>query len=352
LIIFDEGHHAEAKTYVKIRNHFKSARCVYLSATPFHSDEFEKSFKYVYKEEFKEMCQNNIIRDFKLITVPGEVPKKDECFNFEEETFFINTLIKSCEKEDACLKKEDTSFGSLKILIICSNISHCNEMCKFIKGNEEWDDYPCYVHHSKNVNKDIDLKKFEQSKKKSILIICSALLEGWDHKNVYCIGIHANIGSGKKFTQLIGRALRKLGSFDQGKAQIVTFQSNKIKYQGMMENLKNDVIPSKKNKIMKQKTHLAPGSSRRYSDSDSDKDKDSDSDSDEDKDSDVIPSKKNKIMKQKTHLAHGSRRRFSDSDSDEEEIFLENKTKTSKRKCSNCRKPGHNKRTCPNELIY
>jgi DNA repair protein RadD len=76
LIIFDEGHHAEAKTYVKIRNHFKSARCVYLSATPFHSDEFEKSFKYVYKEEFKEMCQNNIIRDFKLITVPGEVPKR------------------------------------------------------------------------------------------------------------------------------------------------------------------------------------------------------------------------------------------------------------------------------------
>jgi superfamily II DNA or RNA helicase len=55
---------------------------------------------------------------------------------------------------------------------------------------------------------------------------------------LYLFGIHSNNGSQKKFTQVVGRALRKFNKFDQGTSKIVSFESNKEKYQKMIYRLR------------------------------------------------------------------------------------------------------------------
>ena len=106
-------------------------------------------------------------------------------------------------------------------MVLAQTKEGAEKFCKISNDRHGSSEYKCEVYVGKSPE---DVRKCFVSGKVRTLIVVGRLQEGFDHNKVSVVGIIRKIAPSSRvlFAQFIGRAVRKAGSDDTVKAQVVT----------------------------------------------------------------------------------------------------------------------------------
>ncbi len=259
LLVVDEAHHATAKTYRKLINDIKqnlkdrgnidSFRMLGLTATPFRTDESEKSLlKKVFPDDiiFSEHLRTLIIRG--ILAEPIFE-------NLETQLDFYRELtdkdIKAIEDFDKLPKKvaERIAMSSIRnkrvvdhyveyrekykpLLVFAVDIQHAIELNGLFQKRGINSDFVASKIIDENTGATISAKENSEKIKRfrkgelEVLINVEMLTEGTDLPNVQTVFLTRPTTSTILMTQMIGRALRGQKAGGTEKAYVVSFIDN------------------------------------------------------------------------------------------------------------------------------
>lgn len=263
MIIIDEAHHAEANTWLNAISHFKNAKVVKLTGTPFRTDEKELTGELIFKYKLSQAMANNYIKSLESIDyVPEELKltiddTDDKLYTIEElydmgiddeqwisrsvaysntcKNSIIDNSIKSLES-----KKKNSSVPH-KIIASAMTIPEAEKIkTMYIKRG-----LPTTVIHSgmdeedkEKVYSDIDNNRVE------VVVNVAMFGEGYDHKYFSVAAIFRPFRSLLPYEQFIGRILRYIPDEEATKAEdnIATVVSHKYFYmEKLWQNYKNEM---------------------------------------------------------------------------------------------------------------
>jgi superfamily II DNA or RNA helicase len=211
-VIFDECHHLAAKTFSKALKKIQSPYMIGLSATPERKDKLEYVFKYylgdiLYKENITP--NNKVLVEFYYFTIKH--PKFKTLCNRYSKKFTMNipgmtnNLVEIKERNDYIINILNSILineNSRKILLLSGRVSHCEELMKILKQNEDYvDDVGLYVGGMKKTQ----LKISEE--KKIILGTYEMAQEALDIQDLDTLVLATPLKG--NMNQTIGRILRK-----------------------------------------------------------------------------------------------------------------------------------------------
>ena len=214
LIIIDEAHHSAATTY---SNFFrKNIGVLGLTATPTRNDELELDFNdIVYSITYRELQQRNVI------LIP-------EFENIHTNIFVYAKSIK-IQKNQEELEKFDTKERNIKItkeifkrreklkkiLIFTGTINHARRLYEELDKENKILNCPYqhigYIYGGDNNEKNIknnDYLEEHKRYKKSILVNCKLLNEGYDDPSINAIVMATPTSSILYYLQCVGRVVR------------------------------------------------------------------------------------------------------------------------------------------------
>jgi superfamily II DNA or RNA helicase len=208
LLIIDEAHHAVAKTYSKIIDHFSAAYLLGVTATPDRADQkslgkrfgaiaYEYPLKRAIDEGYLVRIVGRRIRDFDidlrgLRVVAGDYSDAELSGRLE------NHILPICSS----IREETTG---LKTLIFLPTVEACRLFSETLKAQGVKADY---VHGGMNSGTrrrtlyDFSIGAIDH------LCSCSLLLEGYDEPTIQAIVILRPTTSRALYSQLVGRGTR------------------------------------------------------------------------------------------------------------------------------------------------
>lgn len=224
LIIIDEAHHQNAKTYQGIIKYFKNAIVVGLTATPFRSDGKKVSGLNLYTYHFHEAISAKIIRNIKCVNIsPEKISFNDsnnktytlnDILSLKEDSWFNNGVALSA---DCCKSIAAKSFEKLlelrkdfpetqhQIVACAMSIRHATHYVvpAFKELGLKVD-----IVHSDNQDND---KAFNNLKygKIDVIVSINMLGEGFDHPKLGVAAIFRPYKSLNPYIQFIGRVIRR-----------------------------------------------------------------------------------------------------------------------------------------------
>lgn len=225
LIIVDEAHHSAAISWEKVLTHFPNAKILYLTATPFRSDNKELRGKRIYRYPFKSAVVNGYIKRLtavyitpKMITLSFKDKAKktytlEEVLKLKEEDWFSRGIALSdeCNKsiiDNSIEKLERLRFeSSVKHQIIASAISinHAKNIALLYEARN----YETAVIHSKMSKSDQDdVFKRLRNNELDVIVNVGMLGEGFDHPQLSVAAIFTPYRSLKPYLQFVGRIMR------------------------------------------------------------------------------------------------------------------------------------------------
>jgi len=259
LLIVDEAHHATAKTYRKLINDIKQNlqdrgkidgfRMLGLTATPFRTDESEKSL-------LKKVFPDDIIFSEHLRTLITRGIIAEPIFeNLETQLDFYRELtdkdIKTIEDFDKLPKKvaERIAMSSIRnkrvvdhyvenrekykpLLVFAVDIQHAIELNGLFHKRGINSDFVASKIIDENTGATISAKENSEKIKRfrkgelEVLINVEMLTEGTDLPNVQTVFLTRPTTSTILMTQMIGRALRGQRAGGTDKAYVVSFIDN------------------------------------------------------------------------------------------------------------------------------
>jgi ATP-dependent helicase IRC3 len=259
LLIVDEAHHATAKTYRKLINEIKqnlqdrgkidSFRMLGLTATPFRTNESEKSL-------LKKVFPDDIIFSEHLRTLITRGILAEPIFeNLETQLDFYRELtdkdIKAIEDFDKLPKKvaERIAMSSIRnkrvvdhyvenrekykpLLVFAVDIQHAIELNGLFHKRGINSDFVASKIIDENTGATISAKENSEKIKRfrkgelEVLINVEMLTEGTDLPNVQTVFLTRPTTSTILMTQMIGRALRGQRAGGTDKAYVVSFIDN------------------------------------------------------------------------------------------------------------------------------
>lgn len=233
MIIIDEAHHAEAKTWKRAIEYFKGSKVLKVTGTPFRSDGRAIEGKEIYKYSLAQAMAKGYVKSLEKIDhIPNQMfftldndPSKtytlDELRegNIKEENWIQRSVALSRESNekivDLSLKhlkeKKELTNNPHKIIAVACSINHAEDIQRIYKEKG----YESSIVHSK-------LEKFEQEKelkkindnKVDVVINVAMLGEGYDHKFLSIAAIFRPFKTLLPYAQFIGRTLRAIESED------------------------------------------------------------------------------------------------------------------------------------------
>ncbi len=229
LIIIDEAHHQQAKTYQNIIKFFPSAKIINLTATPFRSDGQKIEGKNIYTYHFSDAVRKGYIRNITTINVtPEEVSisfsddegKKyslEEIMKMKEESWFRRNIALSEEACDSIAKKALEKLEELKkdfpnelhqIIAAAMHTRHAREIVK--PAFEKLGLKVGLVSYKDGATNKEEMMKLKQGKI-DVIINVGMLGEGFDHKPLGVAAIFRPFASLNPYIQFIGRVIRHHG---------------------------------------------------------------------------------------------------------------------------------------------
>ncbi|GGP10980.1 DEAD/DEAH box helicase [Oceanobacillus neutriphilus] len=233
MIIIDEAHHAEAKTWKRAIEYFSNSKILKVTGTPFRSDGRNIEGKEVYKYSLAQAMAKGYVKSlekidhipdqmfFTLDNNPDRVYTLSELRenNIKEENWIQRSVALSRESNKKIInlsiknleEKKELTNNPHKIIAVACSIDHAENIKKLYKEKG----YESSIVHSK-------LEKYEQEKELKkindnevdVVINVAMLGEGYDHKFLSIAAIFRPFKTLLPYAQFIGRTLRSIESED------------------------------------------------------------------------------------------------------------------------------------------
>ena len=271
LLVVDEAHHATAKTYRKLinavkdnlkkRGHDNGFKMLGLTATPFRTDESEKSLlklvfpnDIIFSEHLRNLIAKGILAEpiFENLKTKIEIKKKltaREIKNIEDfdklPKDIAEEIAKSYERNNIILNHYINNREKYKpLLIFAIDVIHAIALNKLFTDKKINSDYVVSSVKDLTTGATVSAKENSEKIKKfrngelEVLINVEMLTEGTDLPNLQTVFLTRPTTSTILMTQMIGRALRGQKAGGTEKAYVVSFIDN-------WENKINWVNPEK-----------------------------------------------------------------------------------------------------------
>jgi superfamily II DNA or RNA helicase len=230
LVIFDEAHHAEAKTYRLIREHFQCA-FLYVTATPFRGDGIVIDAKLAYsctmasaieKKYLKNVCYEPVpVKSANLVSKDGSKTAVSDISSMDE-VYWACRVSKECK-----LVVMDYAMNRLRKIRAISSVKH--QMIAQANDLEEAQELVSLWRKHSNNNGEFKVDYVGSSRPDNvrvledlianridIIIHVGMLGEGFDHPLLSICVIFRRFGSFAPFAQFVGRAVRRIkGASDE-----------------------------------------------------------------------------------------------------------------------------------------
>ena len=228
LIIFDEEHHNVASSWTGLRNKFKNAKIVSLSATPMRADGKLMSGEIIYSYPVCEAIKNGYVKKLKAIVlnpatlryvredqgIETEVPLEEVRRLGEKDADFRRSIITSKETAntivDASIRelqkiRNNSNNNKHKIIASALNYRHCIQIKEAYLARGLRADY---IHSKEDgkYNKKV-LDKLENDEL-DVIVQVKKLGEGFDHPYLSVAAIFSIFNNLSPFIQFVGRIMR------------------------------------------------------------------------------------------------------------------------------------------------
>lgn len=229
LIIIDEAHHAEAKTWQEAIDYFDEAKIVKVTGTPFRSDGKEIQGQTIYEYKLREAMLNGYVKQLERIKhIPDKlylsIDKDEEAkytieeireLGIKEEDWINRSVALSPESNRAIIDKslelleEKISVSKFphKIIAVACSIWHAEQL----KNLYEEKGYDVALVHSL-LDKQTRFKEMEKIDQNNVKVVInvSMLGEGYDHKYFSVAAIFRPYKNLLPYAQFVGRVLRSI----------------------------------------------------------------------------------------------------------------------------------------------
>ncbi|MGM0293125.1 DEAD/DEAH box helicase [Enterococcus sp. AZ062] len=229
MIIIDEAHHAEARTWIEAFNHFSNAKVVKITATPYRTDKKELVGQLVYKYKLSQAMSNMYVKSLeKFNYIPDKlylkIEEDDTLYTVDEilsnPNYSEDWVAKSVSYSDECkisvIKKSEEILNSKrkdttvphKIIAAAPNIEEAKHIAELY---EEYTNLRAIaVYHEQHPDErrqifnDIDNHRYD------VIVNVSLMGEGYDHKYLSVAAIFRVFKNILPYEQFIGRILRTI----------------------------------------------------------------------------------------------------------------------------------------------
>ena len=223
MIIVDEAHHSPANSWVKVLEHFNTARVINMTATPFRSDGQKIEGDLVYRYPFKKATFKGFI---KRITASYAAPSELEfTIKGETRTYSLEEVLQMKEKDwfsrgvalsDPC--NQTIVNNSLEKLELLRQTGTAHQLIAVA----------CSVHHARKITQmyesrgfkaDLIYGEMDEDKKAAVkrrltsgeldcIVQVQMLGEGFDHPKLSVAAIFRPFKTLAPYVQFVGRILR------------------------------------------------------------------------------------------------------------------------------------------------
>lgn len=241
LILFDEGHHSVASSFMSLKKHFPKAFIVNYSATPLRADGQLMAGEIIYTYPIFKAIKNGYVKRLKAVQLNPKTLKfvRDESGVEVEITL---DEVKKLGEEDAKLRRgivtsketlttiidasihelnrlrEETGENKLKIIASALNYDHCRQIVEAYRARGLRADY---VHSREDsaFNQRV-MNKLNQHEL-DVIVQVRKLGEGFDHPYLSVAAIFSIFNNLSPFVQFVGRIMRVI---EQNNAQSILNQ--------------------------------------------------------------------------------------------------------------------------------
>ncbi|MGI6085223.1 MAG: DEAD/DEAH box helicase [Acetivibrionales bacterium] len=228
MIIIDEAHHSVATTWLEALNHFKNAKVVKLTGTPFRSDGRKITGEYIYEYPLSKAIAYGYIKFIEKFThIPDQLyltlDKGTKQYTLAEirnlnlkDEDWINrsvaysedcSMIVAKKSIEILQKKRAISGLPHKIIAVACSIPHADQLKEIYEGLE----LRSIVIHSGLTKQEISNGLLQIENDQVDVVINVAMLgEGYDHKYLSVAAIFRPFKTLLPYSQFIGRVLRAI----------------------------------------------------------------------------------------------------------------------------------------------
>lgn len=231
LIIIDEAHHGEARTWKRTVEYFKDAKILKVTGTPFRSDGAKISGEEIYSYPLSSAMANGYVKSLeRFIYIPDKMTFKiegdeknytlEEIRTIKEDDWISRSVALSIESNRSIInksvekllqKRELTNNNPHKIVAVACSIDHAEQIAKLYHDAG----LRVTIIHS-NQDKGIQEKAFRdiETHNTDVVVNVALLGEGYDHKFLSIAAIFRPFRSDLPYQQFVGRVLRSISAKD------------------------------------------------------------------------------------------------------------------------------------------
>lgn len=223
LIIVDEAHHSPADSWLKVLEHFNTARVINMTATPFRGDGQKIEGDLVYRYPFKKATFKGFIkRVMASYAVPSEL---EFTIKGETRTYTLDEVLKMKEKDwfskgvalsDPCNQTiVDNSLEKLEhlrqtgtahqLIAVACSVHHARKITQMYNARGFKADL---IYAKLDEDKKTDIKRRLTSGELDCIVQVQMLGEGFDHPKLSVAAIFRPFRTLAPYIQFVGRILR------------------------------------------------------------------------------------------------------------------------------------------------
>jgi superfamily II DNA or RNA helicase len=200
VIVVDEAHHAAAKSYRTILNHFKARQVVGFTATPNRGDKVRLNDVFdeiVFERNLRWGIENKYLSDIdcKRVDIGYDLTN----VHTRQGDFAQDELAKQMEGTEKAIAEVYRKHAKGATLIFASSVKHAEAIAKKIKG--------AVAVTAQTPNRSEIVKKFTE-RKIPCIVNCMIFTEGTDLPLVETVIIARPTQSDALYAQMVGRGLR------------------------------------------------------------------------------------------------------------------------------------------------
>lgn len=283
MIIIDEAHHSEARTWKKAIEYFEGAKVLKVTGTPFRSDGRTIEGKEIYQYSLAQAMAKGYVKSLEKI---DHIP--DQMFfmidNDDTKTYTLNELRENNIKEETWIQRSVALSKESNEKIVNLSLKHLEEKKELTGNPHKIIAVACSIDHAKNIqsiyrekgydssivhsglekiDKEKELKKINDNKV-DVVINVAMLGEGYDHKFLSIAAIFRPYKTLLPYAQFIGRTLRAIesedGTFIEEDNTAVLIHHKELGLEPLWEFYKKEKVKSETIKKIKEDSSLVGGS--------------------------------------------------------------------------------------------
>jgi superfamily II DNA or RNA helicase len=228
LILFDEGHHGVANSWLALKAKFPGARIVNLSATPLRADGQLMAGRVLYSYPIFRAIREGYVKRLKAVVLNPRTLRYvrredgqeievglDEVKRLgEEDADFRRSIVTSTETlntiVDASIRELDrlrkvTGEGRLKIIASALNFEHCRQIVEAYRSRGRKADY---VHSRELGDANRRVMTRLENHEIDVIVQVRKLGEGFDHPLLAVAAVFSVFANLSPFVQFVGRIMR------------------------------------------------------------------------------------------------------------------------------------------------